>query len=86
MGTVSSESESKTQVWFTLREFMNYLREKNERLYEEALDCVSDAVAEDHCQWLDPEEGNWATEEGETGRMGVNLTNVDPHPDITASE
>lgn len=67
---------------------MNYLRAQNEYLYEEALDCVSAAVAEDHRQWLDPEEGNWdteETEEGETGRMGVNLTNVDPHPDITAS-
>tara|TARA_B100001939_G_scaffold146988_1_gene127365 strand:- start:2116 stop:2364 length:249 start_codon:yes stop_codon:yes gene_type:complete len=82
---MSNESESKTEVWFTLRGFMDYLAEKNERLYEEALDCVSTAVAAEHGQWLHAEWPNWDTDD-ETGRMCVLLTNVDPHPDITASE
>ena len=81
---MSNESENET-VWFNLREFMNYLHDTNPSLYEEALDCVSAAIAAQHNQWLDPNRGDWDTD-GETGRMGVNLTTIDPNPDITASE
>jgi len=55
---MSSESENKTKVWFTLREFINYLWEQNERLYCEVLDEVSRAVAEESGLFLYPEEGD----------------------------
>ena len=81
---MSSESENKTKVWFTLREFIDYLHENNYRLYCEVLDFVSERVEKERGLFLDPEEGDWG-DDGD-GRMYVNLTNVDPHPDITASE
>ena len=76
---MSNESENKTKVWFTLREFINYLWEQNERLYCEVLDEVSRAVAEERGLFLDPEEGDWDSDE--SGRMCVNLTDKNPLED-----
>jgi len=73
---MSNESENRTEVWFTLREFMDFLRGKNERLYEEALDCVSSAVAEEYGEWLHP-DSDWDSDE-ESGDMCVCLTNIEP--------
>jgi len=76
---MSNESENKNKVWFTLREFMDYLWEKNETLYMETLDEVSRAVAQERGLFLDDEEGDWG--EDESGRMCVNLTDKNPLED-----
>ena len=93
---------AKTIKWFNLREFIDYLHEKNPRLCDEMLDFVSSAVAEEQGKFLDPEEGDWITNISPSdyakdmgidlkssssrrapGSMGVNMTDIDPHPDIT---
>ena len=76
---MSKTSENKTQVCFTIREFIDYLFENNYRLYCEVLDYVSGAVAKERGLFLDGEEGDWDTDE--SGRMCVNLTDKDPLED-----
>ena len=80
---MSNESENKTQAWMNLREFMDYLHDKNYRMYCDVLDYVSASIADERGLYLDPEEGDWDGDD--KGRMAVNLTDTDPHPDITAA-
>ena len=75
---MSKTSENKTKVRFTLREFIDYLWEQNESLFCEVLDEVSRAVAKERGLFLDPEEGDWDSDES---GMWVNLTDKDPLED-----
>ena len=75
---MSKTSENKTKVLFKLREFIDYLYEQNERLYCEVLDEVSRAVAKERGLFLDPEEGDWDSDES---GMWVNLTDKNPLED-----
>jgi hypothetical protein len=72
---MSNESENKTTVGFTLREFIDYLHANNYNLYCEVLDYVSERVAEERGLFLDSEKGDWG--EDESGKVCVNLTDKD---------
>ena len=76
---MSNESENKTQRWFTLREFMDYLHENNYPLYCEVLDYVSGHVAKQRGLFVDWEGGDWDSDLH--GRMCVNLTDKNPLKD-----
>lgn len=76
---MSNESENKTTVGFTLREFIDYLHANNYNLYCEVLDYVSGHVAEERGLFLCGDEGDWG--EDESGKVCVNLTDKNPLED-----